>query len=65
VQRRIFGPKRDKIIWKWRKLHSEELHNLQSLPNINKMINLSRMRWVGHVAHIEGKRNAYSFSQKI
>jgi hypothetical protein len=25
---RIFGPKRDKIIRGWRKLHNEELHNL-------------------------------------
>jgi hypothetical protein len=28
VLRRIFGPKRDKMIGGWRKLHTEELHNL-------------------------------------
>jgi hypothetical protein len=28
--RRIFGPKRDEIIGGWRKLHTEELHNLYS-----------------------------------
>jgi hypothetical protein len=34
----IFGPKRDGIIGCWRRLHNEELHNLYSSPNINRMI---------------------------
>jgi hypothetical protein len=36
---RISGPKGDKMIGNWRKLHIEELHNLYSSPNIfkNKM----------------------------
>jgi len=28
VLRRIFGPKRDRKTWKWRKLHNEELNDL-------------------------------------
>jgi hypothetical protein len=48
--RRTFGPKRDKIIECWRKLHNEELHNLYSSPNIKRMIKSRRMRWAGHVA---------------
>jgi hypothetical protein len=32
VLRRIFGPKRDEVTGEWRKLHSEELHNLYSSP---------------------------------
>ena len=28
---RIFGPKRDKVIGEWRKLHNEELYDLYSL----------------------------------
>jgi hypothetical protein len=28
VLRRIFGPRRDKVTGKWRKLHNEELNNL-------------------------------------
>jgi hypothetical protein len=28
VLRGIFGPKRDKVMGEWRKLHNEELHNL-------------------------------------
>ena len=33
VMRRIFGPKRDEVTGKWRKLHDEELNNLYSSPN--------------------------------
>jgi hypothetical protein len=28
VLRRIFGPKRDGVTGRWRKLHNKELHNL-------------------------------------
>jgi hypothetical protein len=28
IVRGIFGPKRDEVTGEWRKLHSEELHNL-------------------------------------
>jgi hypothetical protein len=43
----------------WRKLHNEELHNLYSSPSIIRMIKSRRMRWVGHVARMGEKRNAY------
>jgi hypothetical protein len=33
VLRRIFGPKRDEVMGRCRKLHNEELRNLYSLPN--------------------------------
>jgi hypothetical protein len=33
VLRRIFGPKRDKLIGEWRKLYNEELLKLQSSPS--------------------------------
>jgi hypothetical protein len=46
VQRKIFGPKRDKVIDNWRKLHSEDLHDLYS-SNVGWMIK-KRIRWVGH-----------------
>jgi hypothetical protein len=42
-----------------RKLHNEELHNLYSSPSIFRMIKSRRMRWVGHVAGMGEKRNAY------
>jgi hypothetical protein len=34
---RIFGPKREKLTGKWRKLHIEEVHNLCSSQNIIRM----------------------------
>jgi hypothetical protein len=50
VLRRIFGPKRDNVTGGWRKLHNEELRDLQSSPSIIRIIKLRRMRWEGHVA---------------
>ena len=38
VLRRIFVPKRDEVIRKWRKLHNEELKDLYSSPNIVRVI---------------------------
>jgi hypothetical protein len=56
VLRRITGPKRD---GGWRKLHNEELHNLHTSPSIIRIIQSRRMRWAGHVARMEEKRNVY------
>jgi hypothetical protein len=39
-------------------MQNEELHNLYSSPNMIRMIKSRRMRWTGHVAHVEW-RNAY------
>jgi hypothetical protein len=36
---KIIGPKRDEVTGDWRKLHSEELHNLYYSPNIVTMLN--------------------------
>jgi hypothetical protein len=38
VLRGIFGPKRDEVTGDWRKLHSGELHNLYSSPDIIRQI---------------------------
>jgi hypothetical protein len=38
VLRRIFGPKRDEVTGEWRKLHNEELLDLNSSPNIIRII---------------------------
>jgi hypothetical protein len=59
VLRRIFVPKRDEVMAEWRKLHNEEPCNLFSSPSIIRIIKLRGMRWVGHVANIGEKRNAY------
>jgi hypothetical protein len=47
---RIFGPKRDKVMGGWRKLHNEELRDYYSLPSIIRIIKPRRMRLQGHVA---------------
>ena len=48
----IFGPQRDEVTGEWRKLHSEELSDLYSLPNIVRVVKSRRMRWAGHVARM-------------
>jgi hypothetical protein len=59
VMRRIFGPKRDDITGEWRKLHSEELHNLYSSPDIIREVKSRRMWWAGHVARMGEERKLY------
>jgi hypothetical protein len=59
VLRRIFGPKRDEVTGEWRKLHSEELHNLYSYPDIIRQVKSRRMRWAGHVARMGEERKVY------
>jgi len=56
VLRRIFGPKRDEVTGEWRKLHSKELNDLYSSPNIIRVIKSRRMRWAGHVARMVERR---------
>jgi hypothetical protein len=60
VLRRIFGPKRDEVTGEWRKLHSEELHNLYLFPDIVRQIKSRRMRLAGHVACM-GETKVYGF----
>jgi hypothetical protein len=56
---RTFGPKRDKVTVKWRKLHNEELNDLYSSPHIIQVIKLRRMRLTGHVACMRESRGVY------
>jgi len=50
--RGIFGPKRNEVIGEWRKLHTEELNDLYSSPNIIRLVESRKMRWVGNVVRI-------------
>jgi hypothetical protein len=47
--RRLLGPK-EEVAGAWRRLHNEELHNLNASSNIIRVIKLRRMRWAGHVS---------------
>jgi hypothetical protein len=57
VLRRIFGPKGDEVTGGWRKLPSEELHDLYSSPSIIRIMKSKRMKWAGHAARMGEKRN--------
>jgi hypothetical protein len=59
VLRRVFGPTREEVTGKWRKLHNEELNDLYSLPNIVRVVKSRRMRWAGHVARMGEDRVVY------
>jgi len=52
VLRKIFGPTRDEVKGEWGRWRNETLYYLYSS---NILVVKSRMRWVGHVAHM-GKR---------
>jgi hypothetical protein len=55
VPRRLFEPERKLVTASERKLHTEELHNLQAYisPNIIKIHESREIRWVGLV-HAKG-----------
>jgi hypothetical protein len=55
--RRILVPKRDGVTGEWRKRHNEELHDLYSSPTTVRVIKSRRMRWAGHVARMEERRD--------
>jgi len=52
VLRRIFGPRREEVTKKWRKLHNEELNDLYCSPSIVQVIKPRGMKWAGHVARM-------------
>jgi hypothetical protein len=56
---RIFGPKRDKVTWEWRKLHNEELHDLYSSASIVRVIKSKIIKWAGNVARLVERRGVY------
>jgi hypothetical protein len=59
VLRRVFGPERDEIKEKSRRLYINQLNALYSAPNIIREIKSRRLRWTGHVARMEESSGAY------
>jgi hypothetical protein len=61
VYRRVFGPKRDELTGKWKKLHNVELNDLYSSPNTVRVINPRGMRWEEHVARTGRRKVCIGF----
>ena len=57
IKRKIFGLKREDVTGDWRRSHVE-LHDLLSSLNISQVIKSGKMRWMGHVTPIGGRRVA-------
>ena len=58
VLRRIFGPRKGEVTGEWRRLHNEQLNDLNS-PKIFRVINSGKMRWAGYVARMGERRSLY------
>jgi hypothetical protein len=56
---RTYGPKRDEVTGKWKKLHNEELNNLYFSPNIVRVTKSRRMKLAGHVVRMGEGRGVY------
>ena len=59
VLKRLFWPEWDEITGEWRKLNNEELNDLYCSPNIIRVIESRRLKWVGHVARMWERRGIY------
>jgi hypothetical protein len=56
---KIFGPKRDEVKEEWRKLHNEELNDLNCSPHFMQVIKSRQMRWAGNVARMGERGGTY------
>jgi hypothetical protein len=56
VLRRIFGPKREEVTGKWRKLHKEELNDLYSSPNIVQVKKIEKSEMGGACSTYGGEK---------
>jgi hypothetical protein len=59
VLMKIFRPKKGEVTGESKRQHHKELHALYSSQNIIRVIKSRRMRWVGYVACMGERRDAY------
>jgi hypothetical protein len=64
VLRKIFGPKWDEVTGEWRKLHSGELHNLYSSPDIIRQIKSRNEAGRACGTHGRGEKRVQGFGGK-
>jgi hypothetical protein len=53
----VLCPENQEVVGDWKKLHSEELHDLYYSPNIIWVVKSKRIKWVEHGAHGGQKKN--------
>jgi len=58
--RRIFGSIWKEVAGGWKRLHSEEFHELYASPNNIRVINSKWIRCAEHVTCMEEMQNVYS-----
>jgi hypothetical protein len=56
LQRRKLRQKKDEIIKGWGTFRSDEFHNLNSSPNMIRIMKSRSMRWAGHETRMDKKR---------
>lgn len=61
----ISGSKRDEITGWWKRLHIVKLHELYSSSSSIWMVELRRMRWIGHETCMGERRSACVFVGEI
>jgi hypothetical protein len=57
--KKIFGPRRDDVIRKFRALPNDKLHKLYRSPNIFRIVKSIRIRWIWNIRHMEKVKCAY------
>jgi len=58
VLRNIYRPEGKEVKEDWRKMHSEELHDVHS-SSIIMVIKSRKMRWAGHAVPMEDRNTEY------
>jgi hypothetical protein len=66
VLRKMFRHNRDEVTGQWRRLHSEELHDLYTLQNIIRVNKSRRMRFGGACSMYGGEeRHMQGFGGEV
>ena len=55
LPRKVFGPPKDEVTGRWRKLRNEEFHDFYSSLNIVRVMKSRRMRWTACGMHEGGE----------